>query len=183
LNAEWRLKLRTVAYGMSLSRSAHVASICTIALAVGSVSVSALSTDARISRSGLGAIKLGMTERQIERAAKRPIKLSASRGSDCALATLAPGRKGSSPASDCDASTSLRPDLQQRRASASAQPRSGSSPLTPACSRASRQKFADDDNLVLSKDNRKVVFSLADGKVSEISTGRTPEIDLVERCS
>jgi hypothetical protein len=46
------------------------------------------------------------------------------------------------------------------------------------------QKYApDEDDLVLRKDDRRIVFSLADSKVTEISTGRIPEINLVERCS
>lgn len=36
---------------------------------------------------------------------------------------------------------------------------------------------------MLRNGNRGIMFSLAKGKVAEISTGRAPEIDLVERCS
>lgn len=168
---------------MSLSRSAQVASICTIALAVGSVSASALSTTARISPSGLGAIKLGMTERQIEHAVKRPIKLSSSRGSDCALATLAPKTQGLFTGKRLRriyvlttrfaTKEGIRVGATEKRVLAA----------YPGMLARLPQKYADEDNLVLSKDNRKVVFSLAHGRVSEISTGRTPEINLVERCS
>jgi hypothetical protein len=138
---------------------------------------------ARISHSGLGAIKLGMTERQIERAAKRPITLSSARGSDCALATLAPKTQG------LFTNRRLRRIyVQTRRFATENGIRVGATEKRvlaayPDMLARVPQKFANEDNLVLSKDNRRLVFSLAGGKISEISTGRTPEINLVERCS
>lgn len=48
------------------------------------------------------------------------------------------------------------------------------------------QKYTPiDDDLVLPRgtSDRKVVFSLRHRKVAEISTGRVPEINLVEGCS
>jgi hypothetical protein len=168
---------------MPLTRSVQVASICTIALAVGSVSASAIPTNARISHSGLGAIKLGMTERQIERAAQRPITLSSARGSDCALAMLAPKTQG------LFTNRRLRRIYVQTPRFATARGiRVGATEKRVLAAYPDMlvrvpQKFADEDNLILRKDSRKIVFSLADGKISEISTGRTPEINLVERCS
>ncbi|HVF76918.1 MAG TPA: hypothetical protein VNA28_01365 [Solirubrobacteraceae bacterium] len=41
----------------------------------------------------------------------------------------------------------------------------------------------DEDDLVLRQGNRKVIFTLADGKISAISTGHSPEINFVEGCS
>jgi hypothetical protein len=147
------------------------------------MSASAVPTNARISHSGLGAIKLGMTERQIERAAKRQITLSSTRGSNCALATLAPKTQG------------LFTNMRLRRIYVRT-PRFATEKGVRVGATEKRvlaaypdmlarvpQKFVNEDNLILSKDNRKIVFSLADGKISEISTGRTPEINLVERCS
>jgi hypothetical protein len=168
---------------MSLTRRAQVASVCAIVLAAGSVSASALPTSARISRAGLGAIKLGMTERQIERAAKRAITLSSARGSDCALATLAPKTQGL-----FTGRRLRRIYVQTPRFATKENIRVGATEKRvlaayPGMLARVPQKFANDDDLVLSRDGRKLIFSLADGKVSEISTGRTPEINLVERCS
>lgn len=50
-------------------------------------------------------------------------------------------------------------------------------------SREPRKFRPEEDELILRRDNRKVIFTLAQGRVEQISTGRKPEIDLVEGCS
>ena len=127
---------------MTVTIRTAIAATAALALAVGAVAAtaSALSKQDRISHAGLGPIKLGMTERQIERAAKRPITLGAyPAGADCAIAMLAGKTQGLFTGSGCGASTSAPRALPRRRAFASAAPSSASSPPTPAPSRASRR--------------------------------------------
>ena len=166
-----------------LRRCIRVAPICTVALAVGAVSAPALSTKDRITHSGLGAVKLGMTERQVERAANRTIKLQSARGSDCALATLALKTQGLFTGKRLRRIYILTP-----RFATTGGIRVGSSEKRVLAAYPDKlvrapQKYADEDDLVLRKGKLKIIFSLANGKVEEISTGRTPEINLVERCS
>ena len=124
-----------------------------------------------------------MTEAQIERATKRPIKLTSSRGSDCALSTIAGKTQGLFTGkrlrriyirtTQFATKQGIRVGSSERRVLAA----------YPGKLVRVKQKYINEDNLVLRDGNRKIIFSLAKGKVAEISTGRTPEIDLVERCS
>ena len=166
-------------------RTARIVLIAVIAAAVAVTSASALTTRDRISHAGLGPIKLGMTERQIERAAKRPITLGdSSPGSDCALAALAGKTHGL-----FTGRRLRRIYVRTPRFATKEGVRVGSSEQRvlsayPGMLSRQPQKYVpQEDDLVLRRDRRKVIFSLAEGRVAEISTGRRPEIDLVEGCS
>lgn len=166
-------------------RLSHVALLAgiTVAAAAGAASASALTRTDRISHAGLGPVKLGMTEAQIERALRRPIKLTSSRGSNCATATIAGKTHG------LFTGKRLRRIYIRTTQFATKQGiRVGSSERRVVAAYPNKlarlkQKYVDEDNLVLRDGNRKIIFSLANGKVAEISTGRVPEIDLVEHCS
>jgi hypothetical protein len=154
-----------------------------VAVALGATSAFALSTKARIGHSGLGPIRLGMTERQIERAGHRPINLHPNPGTDCATAKLAGKTEG------LFTRRRLRRIYVRTRAFAtSAGIRVGSSEekvlaaYPNMLTRTPQFYTPEQDNLVLRKGSRKIVFSLTAGRVSEISTGRKPEIDYVEGC-
>jgi len=173
----------------SINRSTRtivgVALAAVIVAGIVMTSASALSTQDRISHAGLGPIKLGMTERQIERAAKRPITLGASApGADCALAALAGKTHGL-----FTGRRLRRIYLRTPRFATPKGVRVGSSEQRvlaayPGKLRRQSQKFTpEEDDLILRKGDRKVIFSIAGGRVAEISSGRTPEIDLVEGCS
>lgn len=154
------------------------------AIAVGATSAFAIPTKARISHTGLGPIKIGMTEHQIERAGRRAIKLESSLGSDCASAKLAGNTFGlftgkrlrriyvRTPVFATTAG--IRVGNSEERVLAA---------YPGALDRVPQFYVPDEDNLVLSKGKSKVVFTLTGGKVSEISTGRKPEIDYVEGCA
>jgi hypothetical protein len=166
-------------------RTARLALSAVIVAGVAATSASALTTTDRISHAGLGPIKLGMTERQIERAAKRQIKLGYyGPGVDCATAALAGKTHGL-----FTGKRLRRIYVRTPRFATKEGIRVGSSEqrvLAVYPGRLSRQpqKYRpEEDDLILRKDNRKVIFTLAHGQVEEISTGRKPEIDLVEGCS
>jgi len=166
-------------------RTARIASTAAVVVAIAATSASALTTKDRISHAGLGPIKLGMTERQIELAAKRPITLgSYPPGADCALAALAGKTHGL-----FTGRRLRRIYVRTPRFATKEGVRVGSSEQRvlaayPGALQRQPQKYVpEEDDLILRRDNRKVIFSLAKGRVSEISTGRKPEIDLVEGCS
>ena len=150
------------------------------------VAAPALSTRDRITHAGLGAIKFGMTERQIERAAKRPITLASTRGSACATATLAPKTQGL-----FTGKRLRRIYIQAPRFATPEGIRVGTSekrvlaayPGPDNLVRVPQKYSPTEDDLVLRKGTSKIIFTLTKGKVTQISTGRTPEINLVERCS
>lgn len=166
-------------------RTARFALTAAIVAAIAATSASALTTKDRISHAGLGPIKLGMTERQIERAAKRPITLgSHPPGADCGLAALAGKTHGL-----FTGRRLRRIYVRTPRFATKEGVRVGSTERRvlaayPGKLQRRPQKYAPtEDDLILRRDDRKVIFSLAEGRVSEISAGRTPEIDLVEGCS
>ncbi|MDQ3724227.1 MAG: hypothetical protein M3376_14450 [Actinomycetota bacterium] len=166
-------------------RSARIALTALIVVGVTVTTASALTTRDRISHSGLGPIKLGMTERQIERAVKRPIRLGPfPPGADCALAALAGKTHGLFTGRRLRRIYIRTPRFATREGV-----RVGSSEKRVLSAyagmlRREPQKYVpEEDDLILRTNDRKVIFSLADGRVAEISTGRKPEIDLVEGCS
>jgi hypothetical protein len=154
------------------------------AIAVGTTSAFALSPKARISHTALGPIKIGMTEHQIERAAKRPIKVQLFPGSDCGGATLAGKTTGL-----FTGKRLRRIDILTPVFATAAGIRVGSTEARVLAAypgvleRIPQFYVPDQDNLVLSKGRSKLIFTLTDGKVTEISTGRKPEIDYVEGCA
>ena len=155
-----------------------------IVIAAGATSALALSTKARISHSGLGPVKLGMTERQIERAGNRPIRLHYFPGSDCASAKLVGKTYGL-----FTGKRLRRIYIRTKAFATTAGVRVNSSEERVLAAypnmldRVPQFYTPDEDDLVLLKGSRKVIFSLTGGKVSQISTGRKPEIDLVEGCA
>jgi len=167
-------------------RIARYALTAAVVAGIAAASASALTTRDRISHSGLGPIKIGMTERQVERAAKRPIELRYEYGvgSDCALEALAGKTLGL-----FTGERLRRIYVRTPRFATKEGIRVGSSEqrvlaVYPGQLKRQPQKYIfNEDDLVLRKGNRKVIFTLAKGRVAEISTGRKPEIDLVEGCS
>jgi len=166
-------------------RIARYAVTAAILAGIAASSALALTTRDRISHSGLGPIKFGMTERQIERAGQRPIKLGYyGPGVDCAQAPLAGKTYGL-----FTGKRLRRIYVRTPRFATAKGIRVGSSEqrvLAAYPGKLSRQpqKYRpEEDDLILRKGNSKVIFTLADGEVDEISAGRKPEIDLVEGCS
>ncbi len=158
--------------------------LCAIATTLAAASASAaLSTKARISHSGLGPVKLGMTEAQVERAAKRAIN-SSSATPGCGTAPLAGKTYGL-----FTGKRLRRIYVNTPRFATSKGVRVGSSErrlLAAYPGRLKRQPqhySPEEDELVWRSDRRKIIFTMNDEKVAGISTGRIPEIDLVEGCS
>jgi len=163
-----------------------IAVMCVVAVAVAATSTFALTRTARISMAGLGPIKLGMTALQVEHAANRSITLSSAPGSDCAIVTLATKTRGL-----FTGKRLRRIYIGTPRFATKAGVRIGSSERTVLAAyrgllaRVPQKYQPAEDDLVLPKgtSDTKVIFSLAHGKVARISTGRVPEINLVEGCA
>ncbi|MEA2371293.1 MAG: hypothetical protein QOH12_1687 [Solirubrobacteraceae bacterium] len=169
-----------------MTRAACIPVTLAIALAVGATSASALSETARITTAGLGSVKLGMTAPEVGHAVNRPITLTSTPGSPCAIVTLAPKTRGL-----FTGKRLRRIYIDTSRFATTAGIRVGSSePAVLAAyhgllARVPQKYVPAGIDLVLPRgtSNRKMIFSLTHGKVTEISTGRTPEINLVEGCS
>jgi hypothetical protein len=165
-------------------RSARIVLTAAVVALLAATSAAALSTRDRISHDGLGPVKLGMTERQIERSVKRAITLASSPGVDCAFATIAGKTQGLFTGAKL-----RRIYIRTPRFATAKGIRVGSSERRvlaayPHQLRRAPQKYRpQEDDLVLRKGTRKIIFTLNNGSVEEISTGRIPEIDLVEGCS
>jgi hypothetical protein len=165
-------------------RALRLAAIGAIAVAVAGTSAFALPAKARISDTGLGPIKLGMTERQIERAGKRPITVQASPGLTCASAKLAGKTYGLFTGKRLRRISIRTPLFATATGIRVGSPEARVLAAHPGMLERVPQFYVpDEDNLILSTGERKVVFTLTGGKVAEISTGRKPEIDYVEGCA
>ena len=143
----------------------------------------ALPRDARISFAGLGAVKLGMTERQVETAAGRELAPAGRRS--CATAQFAYRTFGLFSGNRlariyvnsrrfATRRTGLRRDARTQRV------------LDAYGTRVRREPhaYSDGEYLEVAHGNRKLVFETSpNGKVISISTGRRPEIDYIEGCA
>jgi hypothetical protein len=162
------------------------ASIVTLVLvaSVGASSAVALPRSARITTAGLGAIKIGMTERQVEKAAKRRITREVGAGDgSCTTASLG------------DKLTALftgprlaRIYVRGRRYATRSGVRVGDTEqkvLATYPGEIVREPHAYTNGFYLKivDGNRKVVFETDGRRVTEISTGRRPEIDYIEGCA
>lgn len=166
-------------------RTLRIALTTSALVAIAVPAAFALSARDRISHSGLGPVKLGMTERQIEHAAKRPIAIGYDfPGSDCGFATLAGKTQGL-----FTGRRLRRIYIRTPRFATAGGVRVGSpeqrvlEAYPGRLSREPQKYILDEDDLILRKGDRKIVFTLSKGRVAEISTGRRPEIDLVEGCA
>lgn len=156
-----------------------------VAATMTTASASALSRDARITTAGLGPIKIGMTERQVERAAKRRItRQVGGSGPGCTTA-----RVGNKLYALFTGRLLARIYVGNRRYMTRSGIRVGDSERKvyktyPGEIVTSPHKYVQGGHYLKILDgNRKVVFETDGREVTEISTGRKPEIDYVEGCS
>jgi hypothetical protein len=156
-----------------------------VALVGGSAPASALPRSATITTAGLGAIKIGMSERQVERAAKRPITRREGAGTGgCTTAKLGDKLFG------LFAGPRLaRIYVGSRRYATRSGVRVGDSEqkvIAIYAGQIVRERHAyrpGGSYLKVVDGNRKVVFDTDGRRVTQISTGRAPEIDYVEGCA
>jgi hypothetical protein len=143
----------------------------------------ALPRSAKITTAGLGPIKIGMTERQVEKAGKRAITKQGDLNG-CSSAKL-----GNKVFGLFTGDRLARIYVNSRRYATKSGLRVGA---TEAQVRAAygRQlvvlphKYDPNGHYMEVRDgNRKVVFATDGSRVQEISTGRKPEIDYVEGCA
>ena len=162
--------------------SVVLAAIATVA--AGAAVAEALSRNAVITTSGLGPIKIGMTERQVERAAGRSIRRRGGAGTgDCTTATF-----GNKVFGLFTGDRLARIYVGSRRYATRSGVRVGDSEqkvLTTYAGEIVRERHAYTDGwyLKIVDGNRKVVFEVTGGRVRDVSTGRMPEIDYVEGCA
>jgi len=157
------------------------------ALLAGAPDVGAvLSERSRVSTSGLGPLKIGMTLAQAERATGRRISPREGNG-DCAYGVLHPVRLG---VQMLTTRGRIAVVYVSRRGIAT---RSGARVRdTPRRLRAIygpelvpvRQFYNPPERGYEIRDgNRKVRFGVSEGRVTSISAGRKPEVDYLEACS
>jgi len=157
----------------------------TVAAWLPASSATALPRDARITTAGLGAIKIGMTERQVERAGHRRITLRGGAGDgSCRTATLGDKIHGL-----FTGDRLARIYVRSRRYATRSGIRVGASEADvyktyPGDVVARQHAYNLAGHYLEIRDgNRKVVFETDGRRVVQISTGRRPEIDYVEGCA
>jgi len=159
-----------------------LAAVLILALLTGSAS--ALSRNARISTAGLGPVKIGMTERQVERKAKRSIRRQeGAAGPSCTTA-----RFGSKDFLLFSGKRLARIYVNSRRYATRSGVRVGDSERKVIDTYGDEvvrtpHEYTNGSYFKIEDGNRKVVFETDGAKVTSISTGRKPEIDYVEGCA
>lgn len=147
-------------------------------------SASALPASARVTTAGLGAIKIGMTERQVEKAAKRSITREGPPGLDCTTATFGKNLYGL-----FTGNRLARIYVRSRRYATRSGIRVGATEAQVFAAyrgqvSSRRHQYDPGGHYLEIKDgNRKVVFETDGSRVLQISTGRLPEINYVEGCA
>ena len=158
--------------------------ILLIGLLAPAAPAAALSRSAKITTAGLGPIRIGMSERQVEKAAKVAIRQQqGGGGSSCTTARL--GDKNFLLFSK---GRLARIYVENRRYATRSGIRVGDSEQKvlgtyPGEIIRTPHEYTKGSYLKIVDGNRKVVFETDGAKVTGISTGRRPEIDYVEACS
>lgn len=157
---------------------------CLIFVLLSATAASALSRNARITTAGLGPVKIGMTERQVEKAAKRSVRREGGASTGCTTATF--GRRSfflftGKRLARIYVGTSRYATRSGIRVGDSEQQVLRTYPGDIV--RTPHQYTPGGSYLKIVDGNRKVVFETDGSKVTQISTGRRPEIDYVEACS
>jgi len=167
-----------------MRRAATIGATLAASCAAAAAATAAVPSNARISSAGLGPIEIGMSERQVEKAAGRGITRSGPEGSTCTTATL-----GNGVALLFTGPRLTRVYVTGRRYATSKGIRVGDSQSRTIAAYAGKLKRSPHKftpgglYLKLTIANRRLVFSTDGRKVTEISGGRKPEIDYVEGCA
>ena len=151
---------------------------------VGATSAVALPRTARITTAGLGAIKIGMTERQVEKAAKRRITREEGAGNG----TCTTARIGDKLFGLFTGPRLARIYVGSRRYATRSGVRVGDTEQKvlatyPGEIVRESHAYTSGSYLKIIDGNRKVVFETDGRRVTQISTGRRPEIDYIEGCA
>ena len=169
---------------MSIRRSGALVVAFLLVALVAATAALALPRSARITTAGLGAIKIGMTERQVERAAGQRITREVGAGDgSCTTATLGRGLSAL-----FTGPRLARIYVRSRRHATRSGVRVGDTErkvLTTYPGEIVREPHAytNGSYLKIVDGNRKVVFETDGRRVTQISTGRRPEIDYIEGCA
>lgn len=144
----------------------------------------------RLSTSGLGPLKIGMTVRQAERAIGYPLDINRNAGgpdSPCFTATVSPNRYRVSVLGTGFRVASI--DVQKRSVATRSGIRVGDSVAkllaTYGAQLVPKPQFYEPTRLQyeIHDGNRKVIFSTDNTKVTSMTAGRKPEVDYVEGCA
>ncbi len=145
----------------------------------------ALPAKAKITTVGLGPLKIGMSKRQAERVIGRRIRLTALHSRSCMT-----GRIGHKTWVMFRRSTLMRVSVEGRRYATRSGVRVGDSERKVLDTypgqlvRTPHAYYAGGEYLKILDGRHKVVFETrGDGRVMQISTGRTPHIDYIEGCA
>ena len=155
-----------------------------IALGASAGSASGLSASDRITFKGLGPVKIGMTVSQVERAAKREVKVTYPLDRSCGSARIGKKTYGL-----FKYRRLTRIYVDEPRYATRAGVRVNDSEqrvMAVYGSRVIRTPHVyvpGGSYLKLVSGNRKIVFETNGTRVTSISTGRKPEIDYVEGCA
>ena len=158
---------------------------CMFAAALcGASAASALPRSASISTAGLGPIEIGMTERQVERAAGRSITRRGGAGDGQCTS----GAIGNKVYGLFTGERLARIYVGSRRYATRSGVRVGDSEQKvlatyPGQIVRERHAYTAGWYLKIIDGNRKVVFEVVGSRVVDISTGRMPEIDYIEGCA
>lgn len=170
-----------------------VAAVALVAVALPTLAgagVDKVTTDSRVSINGLGPIKIGMTERQAERAGQVSLTGNGS-GPDCRYIYL---NQGSIRAEFMLSNSRIvRVDLRRRGVRTTGDVRIGDSEASVRRRFAGRLRIQPTKYLEggfdlevrprnRSERNRRLIFGTDGKKVVYIQAGRLPEVHLVERC-
>lgn len=155
---------------------------CSIVLGPSASPAQALPSKWRITTAGLGPLKIGMKERQVERVIRREIRIDYY-NAPCGVVRLQGKLSGlfSGP-------RLARIYVNTRRHATRSGVRVGDSEAKvydtyPGEVVTKPHAYTDGHYLEIHDGNRKVVFETDGRRVKSISTGRKPEIDYVEGCS
>jgi hypothetical protein len=152
------------------------------ATAVSGVAAGRLHLGDRVGTGGLGPIKIGSTIAEAERAAGRDFHVSYFPESDCGGMRIAKGVTAL-----ITGQTVARIDVRSRSYPSGKGVRRGdrvSTLLTRYSKlRKGREFYTGQPMYILRRGNRKLLFFTNGERVTQISTGRIPEIDYVEGCA
>jgi len=158
---------------------------CLTALAAMTAAATALPRDATLSTAGLGPIRIGMTEAEVEQAGGRAItRQESGGGSECTTATLGKNLFGL-----FDGPRLARIYVNSRLYATRKGIRVGDSERRVLAvygrnlTRSRHTYVTGGSYLKLTVGNRRIVFDTDGRRVTQISSGRKPEIDYVEGCA
>jgi len=161
------------------------ASAALLALTTCAAAAGALKDSATLTPGGLGSVRVGMTERGVERALGRNIVLDNNAGGgECATASI--GRRNYALFTNgrlgrvtlTSSSHATKSGLRVGMPESAVTNRYGSK-----AKRSKHEYVPDGSYFKVTRGNRRLVFETDGAKITAISGGRRPEVDYIEACA